>query len=96
MLESGFIIAMGLTLWFSKMSWRGRLVMLSWPLALDLAVFIMTTVIHWGTFSGVMAAAVASLMTSILVTCGRKIWGYQVRGKYVRGMVDVSHKLAGA
>ena len=96
MLESGFIIAMGLSMWFAKMSWGGRITMLSYPLILDISVFVMVTITHWGTYTGVMSAAVASLMVSLLITCGRKVWGYKVNGKYVRGMIDVSHKLQGA
>ena len=95
MLESGFIIAMGLCLWFAKMSWRNRVRLLSYPLSIDIAVFIGVTILHWGTYTGVMSAAVASLMISILITGARKLWGYNDNGKYVRGMFDMSHRVQG-
>lgn len=93
MLESGFIIALGLSFMFMKMGWRSRMRMLSHPLALDIAVFTLVTFLHWGTYSGVMAAAVAALLTSVLITLARKVWGYYEKGKYVRGMYDISGKL---
>lgn len=93
MLESGFIIALGLVLIFCKMGWRARITMLSYPLLLDIAVFALVTALHWGTFSGVMAAAVAALMISMLTALARKVWGFRENGKYVRGMYDISHRL---
>lgn len=93
MIESGVIVALGLVMWFSKMSWRSRLKLLSHPLALDILVFVLLTFLHWGTFSGVMSAAVGSLITSLLISAGRKAFGYMERGTYVRGAWDVSAKL---
>lgn len=93
MFESGAVVCLGLVMWFSKMSWRTRMRLLSHPLAVDILVFTLLTLIHWGTFSGVMAATVGALMTSVLLTAGRKVWGYTENGKYVRGMYDVSEHL---
>jgi len=72
MLESGFIICLGLVMWFSKCSWKTRITLLSHPLKLDISVFVLVTALHFGTFSGLMGAAVASLMCSLLITLGRK------------------------
>ena len=69
------------------------MMLLSHPLAVDSLVFTILTMIHWGTFSGVMAATVGALMTSVLLTCGRHAFGYTVKGKYIRGMWDVSSQL---
>lgn len=95
MIESGAIVSLGLVMWFSKISWQARLKMLSHPLALDILVFVLLTFLHWGTFSGVMTAAVGSLITSLLISAGRAIFGYYKSGKYVRGYIDVSAKLIG-
>ena len=96
MIESGVIVSLGLVMWFSKMSWRMRMRMLSHPLALDILVFVLLTILHWGTFSGVMTAAVGSLITSLLISGGRKAFGYIENNKYVRGAWDVSAQLIGA
>lgn len=93
MLESGLLVALGLCMWFGKCGWRTRMFMLSHPLAIDILVFTLLTLIHWGTFSGVMAATVGALMCSVLLSGGRKLWGYRENGKYVRGMYDMTSKL---
>ena len=93
MFESGAVVCFGLAMWFAKCSWRTRVRILSYPLAIDIVVFVALTMIHWGTFNGVMAATVGALMTSVLLTLGRKCFGHMERGKYVRGMWDISLKL---
>jgi hypothetical protein len=91
MFESGAVVCLGLVMWFSKCSWRTRMMLLSHPLAVDILVFTILTILHWGTFSGVMAATVGALMTSVLLTAGRKSFGYMENGKYIRGMWDIGH-----
>lgn len=93
MFESGAVVCLGLVMWFSKCSWRTRMMLLSHPLAVDILVFTVLTMIHWGTFSGVMAATVGALMTSVLLTMGRKAFGYMEKGKYIRGVYDISAQL---
>ena len=93
MFESGAVVCLGLAMWFGKCSWRIRMHLLSHPLALDILVFVLLTMIHWGTFSGVMAATVGALMCSVLITAGRKAFGYMQNGKYQRGMWDISDAL---
>jgi len=93
MITSGFIICLGLVFWFSRLSWRARMRLLSHPLMLDILVFILLTAVHWGTYTGVMSAAVGALMVSLLLTAGRWAFGYNVNGKYKRGAWDISAKL---
>lgn len=88
-IESGIIVALGLVLWFFKMSWKNRIKMLSYPLALDVSIFVVLTLIHWGTFSGVMAAATGSLICSGLISLGRWAFGYKEAGQYVPGVWSV-------
>lgn len=78
-LESGVIIFVGLLLLFIKLPRRWVLRLLGYPLFLDLVVAILVYALHWGTFSGVMAAAVAGLMCSGFTALGRVLFGY-VRG----------------
>lgn len=91
MLESGIIVALGLVMWFFKCSWKNRVRILSYPLAIDLIVFAVLTAVHWGTFSGVMAATIGALMCSVLLTIGRKCFGHMEGKQYVPGWWNVQH-----
>lgn len=83
-IESGVIIFVGLLLLFIKLPHHWRLRLLGMPLAMDLVVSAAGYILHWGTFSGVMAAAVAGLMCSGFTMLGRKLYGYQDRtGTYL-------------
>lgn len=93
MFESGAVVCLGLAMWFGKCSWRTRMLLLSHPLAVDILVFTILTMIHWGTFSGVMAATVGAAMTSVLLSAGRKAFGYMEKGKYVPGVYNISSQL---
>lgn len=93
MFANGAAICLGIALIFGRCSWKVRMWILSHALFMDIVVFILLTLIHWGTFSGVMAATIGALMCSLLISIGRKLWGSMQNGKYMRGMYDVSEKL---
>lgn len=93
MLEMGIVVGLGLLAMFWKMSWRWRMRVLSNPLAMDIAIFALLTVIHWGTFSGVMVAAVGALFCSITLSIGRWIFGYVEKGEYRPGIANVRDRL---
>ena len=87
-IESGFIIFAGLLLLFIKLPRRMALRLLGYPLAVDLVASILAYIIHWGTFSGVMAAAVAGLMTSGFTFAGRWLFGWIDRaGRFHPGVI---------
>lgn len=90
-IESGIIVFVGLLLLFLKLPRATALALLGFPLALDLGVSALAYVLHWGTFTGVMAAAVAGLMTSGFTSLGRKIFGYRRNGVYTPGTVYLKH-----
>lgn len=92
-IESGCIVAAGLLLTFWKANWRIKMFMLSNPLMMDILIFGFLTLIHWGTFSGVMVAAVGALACSGMLSLGRFIFGYAEKGKYFPGRVNVVDKL---
>ena len=97
MIESGIIVGLGLLVMLWKMNWVWRIRILSSPLTIDLVVFIAFTAIHWGTFSGVMVAAVASLFCSLTLSLGRWAIGYVEKGKYVPGKLrNVGQELRSA
>jgi hypothetical protein len=92
-IESGVIVALGLIFIFFKLSWKTRLKMLGYPLAMDTAVFILLNWLHWGTFSGMMVAATGALVCSALISLGRKAYGYIDKGVYFPGHFNMIGKL---
>lgn len=92
-IESGAIVAGGLLLTFMKCSWSMRMRMLSNPLFMDLLIFTFLTLIHWGSFSGVMVASLGALICSGLITAGRHIYGHVDKGVYYPGVRNVAHEL---
>ena len=85
-IESGVIIFVGLLLLFIKLPRLMALRLLGYPLALDVAVSVIAYALHWGTFSGVMAAAVAGLMCSGFTAVGRWAIGYRKSGRTYPGV----------
>jgi hypothetical protein len=91
--ESGLIVAVGLLFMFFKCSWKMRMKMLSYPLAMDIIIFIALNILHWGTFSGVMVAATGALICSGLLSLGRWAFGYVEKNKYFAGVWNVLEKI---
>lgn len=85
--ESGVIIFLGMLLLGLKLKVKTSLTLLGYPLALDLGVSALAFVMHYGTFSGVMAAAVAGLMCSGFTSVARYAVGYIKAGKYIPGKI---------
>lgn len=84
-IESGMIIFLGLLLLFIKLPSKAVLRILNYPLLFDLVVSGVAYTLHWGTFTGVMAAAVAGLMCSGFTLLGRWLVGYIDAGIYYPG-----------
>lgn len=97
MIEMGLVVALGLIVTFLKVGWRQRMWMMSNPVVMDVAIFVVLTAIHWGTFSGVMVAAVGALFCSLTLAGARKLYGHIARTSrgrvYYPGYFDVSNKL---
>ena len=89
-IESGIIVFVGLLLLFLKLPKKVALRILAYPLALDLVVAVVAYALHWGTFTGVMAAAVAGLMTSGFTSRGRKLFGYISGDTYHPGIYRIT------
>lgn len=86
-IESGVIIFFGMLLLGIKLPRRISLKLLGHPLALDLSVSVLAYIMHYGTFSGVMAAAVAGLMCSGFTSCARYAFGYIKDKRYYKGRI---------
>ena len=86
-IESGAIIFVGLLLLGIKLPAETSLRLLGRPLAVDLTVSVVAYALHFGSFSGVMAAAVAGLMCSGFTSVARKAFGYIHKGVYTPGIL---------
>lgn len=87
MLMTGFTIFLGVGLLLAKLPRRTALRVLKHDLALDLSVTALVLLIHWGTFSGVMAASVAGLLTSLATSGLKRLVGYVDGNFYVPGRI---------
>lgn len=87
MIETGLAIFLGLVFIFIKLRRRTMLRLLRYDMAIDVAVTILTLLIHWGTFSGVMAATFAGLLTSVGTSLAKKAFGYIDGDLYFPGYV---------
>ena len=86
-IESGVIIFLGMLLLGIKLPRKLSLKLLGNPLALDLSVSVIAYAMHYGTFSGIMAAAVAGLMCSGFTSCARYAFGYIKDKRYHKGRI---------
>lgn len=86
-IESGVIIFIGFLLFALKLPHRVSLRLLGYPLTLDLSASAIAYFLHYGTFSGVMAAAVAGLLMSSCVSISRYLFGFIKNGRYIPGKI---------
>lgn len=93
MFEMGFVVGLGLLITMVKASWRIKMALVSNPIAVDFAVFILLSILHWGTFSGMMVATIGALTVSVMLSGYRKLFGHIKNGLYYRGIWDVSAKI---
>ena len=56
---------------------------------MDIVVSVFTLLVHWGTFRGVMAAAVAGLICSGFTTAGRWMFGWIDRKGFHAGLIAI-------
>jgi hypothetical protein len=87
MLATGFTIFLGVGLLLTKLPRRTALRILKYDLALDLMVTALVLIIHFGTFSGVMAATVAGLLCSLATSGLKRLIGYVSGDQYFPGRI---------
>lgn len=90
MFTTGFAIFLGLVFIFIKLPRRTMLRWLRYDLQLDIAVSLIVLAIHWGTFSGVMAATFAGLMTSVGTSAAKRLFGYIQGDHYHPGLIRLA------
>ena len=89
MIEMGLIVSIGMLILFVKLSWKNRMRLLSYPIIVDLCIFTGLTLLHWGTFSGVMVATVGAMFCSICLAIGRYLFGYMENNKHIHGKLNI-------
>ena len=85
MIATGFTVFLGVFLIFAQLPRRTMLRALTYDLQIDLMVSLLVLLIHWGTFSGVMAATWAGLLTSPVTSGLKKMFGYIDGNSYIVG-----------
>lgn len=89
MIATGLAIFLALVFILIKLPRRLMLRLLHHDVVLDVGVTVLTLAIHWGTFSGVMAATVAGLLTSVGTTLAKKTFGHIHGDLYFPGAVTL-------
>jgi nucleoside permease NupC len=84
-LSAGLVVFLGVALILVKLPRRWMLRALHYDVALDLAASALVLLIHWGTFSGVMAATIAGLLMSVATSGLKSLFGYIHRNTYYPG-----------
>ena len=90
MFETGFAIFLGLVFIFAKLRRSTMLRLLRYDMAIDVVVTLLVLAIHFGTFSGVMAATFAGLLTSLGTSAAKKLFGYIQGDLYFPGLVHLA------
>ena len=89
MIETGFVVFLGVGLILWKLPRRLMLKLLAHDVALDLTVSVLVLAIHWGSFSGIMAATVAGLLMSLATSAAKRLFGYIDNKHYVPGVIHL-------
>jgi hypothetical protein len=86
-LTFGVVIFLGIFFVMLKLPLRQLRWLLGHHIMLDISVTVFALAIHWGTMTGLMAAAIAGMITSIMTVLGRWAVGYREGEVTVRGVL---------
>jgi len=89
MFGTGFTVFLAMMLLLVKLPRRLALRLLHHDLVLDVGVSLLVLAIHFGTFSGVMAATVCGLLMSIFTSAAKRAFGHIQGSKYVPGYFNL-------
>ena len=90
MFTTGLAIFLGLVFIFIKLPRRTMLRWLRYDIVLDIAVSLIVLAVHFGTFSGVMAATFAGVLTSLGTSLAKRLFGYIQGDQYFPGLIRLS------
>jgi hypothetical protein len=86
---TGFVIFLSTILVLVKLPRRLMLRALHYDIAIDVAVSVVVLVLHFGTFSGLVAATFAGLLTSVATSTAKRAFGHIHRGRYYPGWINL-------
>ena len=89
MIATGIVVFLSAALVLLKLPRRLMLRALRHDLAIDLTVTALVLFVHWGTFSGVMAATFAGLLTSVATSTLKRLVGYIDGDRYHPGLLNI-------
>jgi len=92
MFVTGFVIFLSTVLLLVKLPRRWMLRLLHYDLTIDLVVSAIVLSIHWGSFSGVIAATFAGLLTSLATSGAKRAFGHIEAGRYYPGWIALDVK----
>lgn len=93
MIEMALFVALGLIVMFARLPWKWKLRFITNAGLTDVMVFVLVTFLHWGTFAGMMVAAIAALFCSLFLSAMRWAFGHIESGRYVPGRFNIGAKL---
>ena len=88
-IETGTIVFLSLMVLVWRLPRKTMLWLFGHPVWLELPFGFVAYVLHYGTFSGMMAAATAAIMCFAFVQLGRQFVGYIDNGIYKPGMMEL-------
>ena len=89
-IETGTIVFLSLIVMVWRMPRPAVLWLFGHPTWLEIPFGFAAYALHFGTFSGMMAAAVAAILCFGFVQIMRKLVGYTEKGIYTKGFFDWS------
>ena len=84
-IETGTLVFLSLIVIVWRLPRRTILWLFGHPAWLELPFATLAYLLHYGTFSGMMAAAVAGMLCFAFVQIGRKAVGYTYNNQYTPG-----------
>ncbi len=89
-IETGSLVFLSLVVGIFWLPKRTVLWLFGHPVMLELPFGILAYMLHYGTFSGMMAAAVAAVLCAAFTRGGRVVVGYIKSDTYYPGWVRMS------
>lgn len=88
-IETGSLVFFSLIIMFFWFNMRTRLWLFGHPVVLEVPFAIFAYMLHYGTFSGMMAAGVAAAMCFCFMRCGKFLVGSIQDNKYTPGLFKI-------
>lgn len=89
MFITGLVIFLSTILVLIKLPRLWMLRALRYDIAIDVAVSVVVLALHFGTFSGLVAATFAGLLTSVATSAAKRAFGYIRAGRYYPGWINL-------